>query len=58
MSVQKYPCADCNDVILIGERQGICDYKTEQRKKPEDLIVVEIFEINTKCPKPEVKNER
>lgn len=51
MSIQKYPCVDCEDCYAIREGQGICDYNTFN-KHPEDKIIVDLFAMYPHCPKP------
>jgi len=48
MSIQKYPCADCDDCIPIGKGEGLCDYSNEYNKK----FIVDLFDVCSECPKP------
>lgn len=48
MSIQSYPCADCNDCIHIGDGEGLCDFN----RKIKDKFVVDLFDVYPECPKP------
>ena len=45
MSIQKYPCGDCDDCLHIGEGEGLCLYS-------EEPLIVDLFDIEPRCPKP------
>lgn len=51
MSIQEYPCADCEDVIHIGDGEGLCDWGDPDPKKTR-LVVVNLFDVHPLCPKP------
>ena len=44
---QDYPCADCKDVVPIGDREGLCDYCDQVFRK----FVVDLFAVYPQCPK-------
>jgi len=52
---KRIPCADCPDVIAIGEGEGICD-KWDYRNR-ENMRVVNLFDVSPYCPKIKIKGK-
>jgi len=42
------PCADCHYCYPIGEGQGICDAWDD--RNPENIKIVELFDVEPDCP--------
>ena len=54
MSMQDYPCAECPNVIAIGDGKGLCDYSDSVGEK----FTIDLFAVFPYCPKPKPKEEK
>jgi len=54
LQVPQKPCAECDDCIPIGNGEGLCDYP----RKIDDKKIVDLFDIESDCPKMKTQKEK